>query len=180
MYYIKRHNQVLRAPQNIESEVLDPIQTHPAQPHLTNPESALEAHVKDLLDMSPQDKNILRASLTLAHRAKLSPERKAAVNIDCVMPIVQDSGTPYGEETVQRFRSEDGTQEFAIVNRRQEDRWYAVFKGRGFTGVVRGKEKYDEYVTSGVSGANGKKARNRAEAEFNWLVMYYKGQTGPL
>jgi hypothetical protein len=61
---------------------------------------------------------------------------------------------------------------------RAHDRFYLHFRGRGFTGVVRGTDLSKEVAAQTVAHAGGQTMESRADAEFAWLTGYYAGVCG--
>jgi hypothetical protein len=59
-------------------------------------------------------------------------------------------------------------------NQPQDDRWYIIYCGRAFTGVVRGTALYQS-LAIGATGVSGKRVLTQEQAEHGWKVGYYAG-----
>jgi hypothetical protein len=131
--------------------------------------------VAEIRTMSDAEKNTIKARLTTAQRESLAVEQKAALNIDNT-PIQVEGNVDeeYGEQTFETFVNSKTGQSAIQIKSRQQDRWYTIYKAHGFTGVVHGWELYKKYVAQGGSHASGEKADNREDAEYKWLVAFYK------
>jgi hypothetical protein len=131
--------------------------------------------------MLSHEKHLLKASLTpsVRQRFAFTAQQKAAINIDNATVPSDDHGGPYAVQRANVYTAPDGTTAISLQSR-PEDRWYAVYKAVGFTGIARSSDRFRHYVMNGVSDARGKKAHSREEAKLLWLTEFYKGETRTL
>jgi hypothetical protein len=139
------------------------------------PENALDATPDILFGMTLEAKAQLKASLTAAHKARLTPDQRAAINLDDIIIDVDaaDMATAVRSFDVVRFTNPEG-----VVHTRSiphaSVRWYSITVGENFSGVVQGAQKATE-LTSGVAGGFSLKHLTREAAEFSWLKAFYFG-----
>jgi hypothetical protein len=139
------------------------------------------ATVAELRMLSPHEKYLVKRDLTAEQRSKLTSRQKATLNLDdTLIPVLEpEDEEEYETPTAEMFTGPSG--EVALhIKTRPENRWYAVYKAHGFTGICRGKELFDRYVSHGGSNALGKRGRSREDAEFLWLSQFYSHGTADL
>jgi hypothetical protein len=125
--------------------------------------------------MSSAEKDAIKACLTPAQCSGLTPAQKATLNVDnTLVPIEGDKDAPYAEQTFETFTNSKTGQSAIALKSRPEDRWYAIYKAYGFTGVVCGWDLYRKYVAQGGSHASSEKADSCEDAEYKWLLVLHK------
>jgi hypothetical protein len=139
------------------------------------------AKAAELRLLSAHEKYLVKCDLTPAHRAKLTPGQQAALNAnDQLIAMLETEEEPEDEvPTAEMFTGPNGEVAMHIKTAPQL-RWYAVYKAHGFTGIVRGKDLFEQYVSNGGSNAKGKRARSKEDAEFLWLCQFYSCGTADL
>jgi hypothetical protein len=125
--------------------------------------------------MTSADRDALLLKMSLNDVAKLDAEKLAALNpLNKVVPFLGDDEAPPSRPEYHEFIKEDGTRH-AKLKLSPNDRYYLVFRGLKFTGVVRGSHLYSIYGARGIQHAGGQAMNTRPEAEFAWLTAYYAG-----
>jgi hypothetical protein len=144
---------------------------------LSNPDHAILASGDKLFDLPDTIKVTLLNNMSDAHKASLIPSQKAALNfegyvVECRGDVEAPDPEPEDCERVQ-FEIEGTVIVRSIVPSKL--RWYAVPRGRGFSGVVRGALLYTELITL-VPDPQAQRCATRANAERHWLETYYAGK----
>jgi hypothetical protein len=144
---------------------------------LSNPDHAVLASGDKLFDLPNANKVALLNDMLDAHKASLLPSQRAALNFEgYVVESRGDVETPDpGPKECERVQWEvEGT----VIVRSivpSKLRWYAVPRGRGFSGVVCGASLYTELITL-VPNPQAQKCATQADAERHWLETYYAGK----
>jgi hypothetical protein len=149
-------------------------------------EDAASASADALFALSVQAKDALKARLNadaLHVKAALRPDQKAALNIDdTVIPFYGDPSPvdPHSGDPIVYINNKG---ESCVAYKRDAGaRFYAVTKGVGFSGVVRGFADAQAFTQGhGQVGAVGPQvAKEKERAEYLWLVAFHSGQTAVL
>jgi hypothetical protein len=104
--------------------------------------------------------------------AQISPQ-----DLNKIVPFLGDDEAPMSWPEYHEFNRQDGTRH-AKLKLSPNDRYYLVFRGIKFTGIVRGSHLYTVYGATGIPHAGGQAMNTRPEAEFAWLTTYYAGRCG--
>jgi hypothetical protein len=143
---------------------------------LTQVDNIMLASPHQLREMESQVRETLVPQITEQHLRTIDATRLAAINpLDKVVPFRGDDGPV---EVCEYPYWIVGAQQVTKMKPHAQDRFYLHFRGRGFTGVVRGIELSKEIAAPTVAHAGGQTMHSRADAEFAWLTGYYAGVCG--
>jgi hypothetical protein len=151
----------------------DMAQPQASLSYLEDPSLAFHTSGDLLCLLSNSSKAILRTAFSDAEKVLLTPEQKAAINIDNV--VVQAIGEESQGPVTYHIAPFD--EDRIHISMESSKCWYAIIRGRGFTGVVQGSYRADGY-TVGVSKSLALQHSTRFDAERAWLESYYMGHTG--
>jgi hypothetical protein len=124
----------------------------------------METATRDSLKLKLKDEDIV--GLDVVQLAALNPLNKTVDYLG-------------EEDTIDRVSSVAKFQGYLDDRSWVGDRYYLIFRGRDFTGVVRGLCLHEDHeLPKSIAHSGGQAFDSRVDAEYAWLQGYYAGICG--